>query len=184
MKRYINLLPPSEQNQLAAERTGARILNFGIFLVLSLVVLSLFLFAGLIILKNRATGIALDLSQGKQELTQLAEQAIGHEVEDINRDIKNFKTLNLQSENYSAAFMELARILPPDLTLDSMAVTRADKKMEISGRGASRVSVLKLRREILASEYFRNVNFPLANLEKATDVKWSYRFFINPEKLK
>lgn len=184
MKRFINLLPPEDQKQIRLAKLNTELISFGVWFGLSLLVLVALLFAGQIFLKAELNVSADHLAVKSQELDKLEQGSLKKQVEDFNLGLENFQKLEGAHENWSAILMELARLLPPGVTLDSVAVARDERKIEIAGRASTRTSALLLRTNIIASPYFVNVNFPLANLEKSIDVPWKYRFYFRPEELK
>lgn len=182
MKRYINLLPPEQQQSLRLARISGQIRHFGLWLVMSLVLLTGFLFAGKYFLAREQNSTLLEIAQEKQNLESFQELKVKQEVEAFNKDLANFQVLANQAPKHSAILQEFAKLLPSDVTVDSFEIKRDGRKVEASGRAGSRASVLRLRGNLLASENFVNVNFPLTNLEKARDVSWKYRFYIGGEK--
>lgn len=184
MKKYVNLLPQTQQASLRLAKISSLVLSFGIWVVLSLLVTAALLFAAQVYLGKKLEAATILLASRGDELGKLEQSVRKGEIEDLNLDLLNLQKLTGQSENLGPVLMEFAKLLPPDVTVDSITIMRADKKIEAAGRAGTRTSVLKLRQNILGSEFFKNVNFPLLNLEKPTDTNWKYRFFINPEKLK
>jgi len=184
IKKYINLLPPAEQQLVKVEETSGLIKDFGIWLAIALVVLSLFLFATKIFLNERLDDSRQQLATETETLTRLQATEARKEVEMLNADLQNLKVLESQAEKWSAALIELARLLPADMTVDSLSIDRKTLRVEASGHAASRSSVLGLRAGLIESEFFSNVNFPLDNLEKSRNLPWKYRFQLNRDKLK
>ena len=120
----------------------------------------------------------------QQSLMGSAETAnLKKDVETFNKAMANFQKLSAGQQQYSVLLREIANLLPADLTVDRLTISADDHKIELGGRGGSRDSVLALRARLVDSAYFKNVNFPLANLQRAQDVSWSYRFYFLPEKI-
>lgn len=184
MKRYINLLPPAEQQLIKVAETSNAIRDFGIWLGISLVALSVLLFATKIFLNKQLERSAEQLATETETLLKLEATSARKEVEALNLDLENFKILDSRAEKWSRVLIELARRLPPDMTLDSITIDRSSLRVEVAGRADTRISVLRFRETLIASEYFANVNFPLGNLKRSRNVPWQYRFQIKPEKLK
>lgn len=183
MKKNINLLPPSEQKKIKLIRVGEELRDFAIWVTLSLLILGGFLFAAIIFLKEELSSINDQIESQQQILGNIQSTQIRADIDRFNDGLSNFAKISSVSEQWSKALAELASLLPRDMTIDTLDITRSDKKFEIKGRAGNRNSVLKLRQNLLNSEYFAGVNFPLANLEKSRDVPWSYRFYVKTEKL-
>lgn len=181
MKKYTNLLPPREQKQVKLLRVQGQLLNFSFWLILSLLILIVSFFAAQVFLSSELELTNNQVSAKAGALANVEVTALRREVKLFNQDLANFQTLNLKRQNLSQVLIEFARALPPEVTLDSFGVNLGDYKVEVTGRALTRAAVLKLRKNLLASSYFTNVNFPLSNLEKPTNVAWKYRFYIRPE---
>lgn len=184
MKRYINLLPPQDQKQFRLGRINAQILRFGIWVILSLLIFSAILFVSFLFLRADLEAADEEVALKTKALAEVKETSVRKEVEEYNQNLKNFETLIQTNELWSKVLMEIAKNLPPDMTIDSLQVSRTDRKVELSGHARARTSVLEFRRLLLNSSMVSAVNFPLANLEKPSDLKWKYRFFINQEFLR
>ena len=183
MKKNVNLLPPAEQKQFKLETLNYTIANFGVWILLSLVVFVALLFMAQLLLDQRVEDTTKQVNARYQELQNLKLPEVQKEIEILNKNLANFQKLEAVHEVWSSMLIEFARLVPSDLTVDSILITRKDNKIEISGHGLTRKSVLELRENLLSSSYFQFVNFPLSNLEKARDVSWKYRFYFNEEKL-
>lgn len=178
MKRYINLLPPEEQKQIAASVRGAQLLSFGFLLLLSVAVLAAAIFAYQFWLRQELAAGAAEVRARTQALAELQSSQVQGEIREFNADLKNFSALaKTEGVLLGPVLLDMVRLLPADLTVDRIS-TSAEGRIELAGRSGARASVLRLRQNILGSEKFVNVNFPLKNLEKPQDVNWSYRFYV------
>jgi len=160
-KRLVNLLPPSEQKSNTQVQINREIMNFGVWLVLSLVVVALVLFAAQITLSAQLSGARELIEIKNQELDNLEKAFLQDEVVFLNQDLENFEKIHSQSKAWSGAILEITRLMPQDMVLDSMTIESKDNRVEASGRAGSRDSVLAFRQSLLGSEYFEIVNFPL-----------------------
>ncbi len=184
MKKSPNLLPPQEQATLRVARINERIFSFAVWLILSIIVLIVMLLVLEIFLQIERRDSAEQIAAETLELTRLQEEPMRGEAILFARNLDNFEILRDQEERWSKILVELSRILPKNVSLDSIKVSRGAWEVELTGHAATRDDVLQLRKNILASEYFEQVDFPLANIENELDVSWAYSFVINPEILK
>lgn len=184
MKRYINLLPPEQQKNIRLARVNSQVLSFVIWLILSILIFATVLFASFLVLRQRLESLQGEIAEQTKTLEELKETSVRKEVEIFSSNLKNFDVLQKSQDGWSRVLEEIARGLPADMTIDTMSINRADRKVELSGRGGSRNSVLQYRKTLIASANFVNLNFPLANLEKSKDLSWKYRFYVKPEFLK
>lgn len=183
-KRNINLLPPDEQKENRIADLNVEVRNFGFLIGLSLVILAGFFAVNEIILLRELNANAEEISAKNAELMELKKTPLRQQMESLNLDLRNFLVLSAAEVYWSNALKELASVMPADITLDHLKLDEKSQKIEIDGHAATRNSVLVLRENILASPYFRNINFPLANLEKEKDLNWKYSFYVNPEAFK
>jgi len=183
MKKAVNLLPPAEQHELRTAATYAQVVSFGGWLVVSLLVLSLFLFLGRIFLEIETQTVSEQVAAEREGLEKYNVKEFRAEVVAFNKNLSNFQALVEENHNWSQVFLEIGRILPSQVTLDGIMIDGADLKVELNGRAASREAALQLRQNLLQSEFFQRVNFPLDNLENSADLEWSYRFYIRPQAL-
>ena len=184
MKKYINLLPPENQKEIRSSRINTHFLDFGIWVVLSLLVFSTVLFISFLILRGNLNAREEEVARENRALAEVKETSVRKEVEDYNQNLTNFQTLAETSETWSKVLIEIAKNLPINLTIDSLSINRLDHKVELSGHAATRGAVLDFRHNLLNSRMFSRVNFPLSNLEKPAELNWKYRFFFNPDFLK
>ena len=143
-----------------------------------------FTFVTKIYLNSQVALIDDQISNDKKILKSSDNEALRKQVEGLNNQVGAIN--NLQSGHYywSRALVELSNILPPEISLDLIKIDRDTSKIEISGTAKTRDSVLQLWSNVIKSSYFKNVNFPLDNLEKATDDPFSFTFYVNVDKLK
>lgn len=184
MKKNVNLLPPEEQEQIALEQSNFRIIKFGMWWVSSLLLLLVVLLASQFVLSQTAKSTDDQVAAQKLVLAAVERTAVLKQAESVNNTIANFQSLSAQDLRFSPFLIEFAKLLPVDVTIDTLIVSRSTKKVEVSGRAGTRESVLRLRENILGSKYFENVNFPLENLESARDVNWKYKFYLKTASLK
>lgn len=184
MKKYINLLPPSEQQAIRLADRQTKIITFGVWLVLSVVALSAGLFAGRMVFQAKLRVSVAEVVSARGELQQLRSSTLLSQVGQLNLDLQNFQILTgskVLGSAPSEVLMEIGRILPADVTLDSLTLggnPSGVKEVELAGRAGTRKSVLRLRENLVKSDRFSNVNFPLRNLEKSQDTQWKYKFYI------
>ncbi|OGE78176.1 MAG: hypothetical protein A2751_03380 [Candidatus Doudnabacteria bacterium RIFCSPHIGHO2_01_FULL_46_14] len=180
-KKRINLLPPEEQKEVARLEINAEILHFGIILTASLLVLAAVLFGVNLWLGRTVSKNDQEIAKYSTQLEAYQGTSLQKEVAALNENIENFKMLSEQSMKWSPYLMELATLIPKDVSLDSIQLNRITGKVEVTGRASNRNSVLALRQRVLDSKHFKNINFPLYNLETARNVSWKYRFYLRME---
>lgn len=178
MKRNINLLPPDDQKLLIFEGHNRRIMQFGAWLILSLVLTAATALGAKFFLSATVRATSEQVQAKQAELVQIEESSVQTQVQVLDSNLQNFQNLDRQRMIWSGYLTELAKLLPHDIAVTSLTISRTTGKVEIAGTAATRESVLQLRENILASSYFEKINFPLFNLQQATNVNWKYQFFL------
>ncbi len=180
MRKFINLLPPEEQKQNRLGELVNHLQEFGLWLVVSLLVLSTVLLAAQIFLRAEAELVAEEVRVKAEDLSKLKQDVLQVEFQNFQELLRNFQILRSAHRAWDDEVLELARLLPPEVTLDKFTINQeaASGKVEVAGRAGTREAVLQLRENLLQSEQFRNVNFPLQNLEKANNTSWKYKFYL------
>ena len=124
------------------------------------------------------------VDQLKNQLSSSNNQALEKEVASLNTQIRNIKAINQQHFYWSKALAELGNLTPIGCHLDSVTFSRSTGEVKVDGIADTRTEVIDFWSNVKNSDYFNNINFPLTNLETATNTSFSYTFHINPEKIK
>lgn len=182
--KQINLLPKSEQKDLKLQFFSEQLVRFWIWVLISLA-----LFLGLTYLAKEYLNSQIADTDGlialeRQILRSDDNEQLKLEVEGLNNQMLSIRSLSNQHYYWSEALIELARLLSPDVHLDLVVMDRASGKVQIQGTAGNRENVLKFWADVHKSEYFKNIDFPLANLNRATQDPFTFNFFINAEKLR
>lgn len=184
MKRTINLLPPVEQKKLKTEKLITEVLNFSTWVVVSLVLFCLLSYGTVLYLKHFSGSLDAEILIKRMVLDSTDNTRIKNEVQTLNTALKDFQNLEAQHYEWSVALIALAEIIPGSIQLNAVSLDRASGKVEIVGVATDREAVIALWVNLKRSDFFKDVNFPLTNLEKPQITPFSYTFFINPEKIK
>lgn len=178
VKRYINLLPPREQQELKILRVNGQIRDFGIWFGLSLCVAIMLFVAIRFYLKGELANSRERFGAETALLNSLETTEFRKEIELFNAELDDFKILQDSQDEWSGVLIEIAEKIPRNMTLERFSADRETGRVDIGGRAGTRDSVLVFRRALIASDRFINVNFPLSNLEKPRDLDWQYRFYL------
>ncbi|MBX4191387.1 MAG: PilN domain-containing protein [Candidatus Doudnabacteria bacterium] len=183
MKR-INLLPKTEQNELKLQVFSDRLILFWIWAIISVVFFVALTYTAKIYLEGQRTETESQIEVEKQILRSSDNEQLKRQVESLNAQINSIRNLQAQHYYWSQALNELARIIPTDMSVDLLTAERASGKVTMSGISKTRDSVLNFWAEMHKSEYFKGIDFPLANLNSAENDPFSFSFFIVPETLR
>jgi uncharacterized membrane protein len=183
MKR-INLLPKTQQQELVLLFLSQKILLFWIWIVITLVIFLILTLAGKSYLSRQLADVSHQVETKKAVLKSSDNELLKQQVGNLNNQILAIKNINAQHYQWAAALIELGNLFAQDLSMDLITVDRATGKVDVKGTAATRESVLKFWSDIHKSTYFKNINFPLSNLNRATNDSFTFSFYLNPEQIK
>jgi Tfp pilus assembly protein PilN len=181
--KYINLLPKEEQKEIRLEKMNSRLTNLFIWIFISLLVLALAFVIARLYLGSAMDRYSNLIEQQKQAVAKQENKEVKDQLLEFNSDLNNLVELNKHHARWSEVMIAFARLVPEDVSIDTFMADRLSGKISIMGFAKNRDSVLALRNNILDSEYFTNINFPLSNLTRPTDVSFKYTFYVKPEML-
>ncbi len=182
--KTINLLPKAEQKEIKLELIAHQLLNFWFWIVGSMLLLFALSLITSVQLRTSIADTELEIIKSKEALSSATNQQLERQVVNLNSEIDKVKLLRSQHYYWSNGLIELANILPSDMVIDLLFLDRASGKVDVSGIAEDRESVLKFWSDMHKSKYFKDINFPLPNLERAFDTSFSFSFYIKPEQIK
>jgi Tfp pilus assembly protein PilN len=182
--KLINLLPKSENRELKLTLLGQQLINFWIYVSLSLVVFFVLALAVNVFLRSEITKNNHEIESKKQELASSNTQQLEARVQALNNQIRAIDSLQENHYNWSQVMLELSRVTPEDVRLNLVNFERSTGKVEVTGNGATRDAVIEFWANVKKSKYFRNINFPFSNLEKDKNAQFEYSFYVNFDSIK
>lgn len=182
--KIINLLPKDEQHQLKLD-----IVNHQLRMFWTIIVISVLLFVGLGFatqqyLKLSVKRVDQEIAQNKAKLETADIKALQQQVIKLNQNIKEIKSVRAQQYKWSEVLLEIARVMPDEVQLNSIQIKRATGEIVILGQAEDRETVIEVWSQIKKSSMFKDVNFPLPNLEQPVNGNFTYTFFINLDTIK
>lgn len=183
MKKYTNLLPKEEQREISLEKISGRLFRFFLVILASLCILIVAFAAGRLYLQAKISSIRDRIELQENVVSKEDNLKLKQELNEFNGHLSNLVNMEQHHAQWSEVLIEFARLLPQDVAVDSISASRETGFVRITGFALNRDSVLQLRKDLLASPYFKDVNFPLSNLNRATNVTFSYSFFIDQSHL-
>lgn len=182
MKR-INLLPKTDQRDHKLYVFGKSLIAFWVWVLGSLVIIIVLVYLAKSFLNYQAVQIGSAIDSAKKTLQSSDYEIVKQQIIELNGQIAGINSISTQHYYWTNALSELSNLLAEDLHMTAFGLDRESGMVVIKGIG-SRASVLKFWEDIHKSPYFKDINFPLANLEKATDDNFSYTFYLVPETIK
>ncbi len=179
----INLLPKSEQKELVLEVAYNQLLLFWVWVILSLLVFSILAFGTKLYLNHKNSQIDAAIAENQNVLNSSDYKGLQDQIGAFNLSVSDITNLEAQHQDWSKVLVELTTLLPTSVQLNHLSVDRKTGEIDIAGQAETRADVIQVWSNIIKSDFFNGINFPLANLEKATVADFNFTFFVNKDKL-
>ncbi|MBL8030436.1 MAG: hypothetical protein JNN11_04280 [Candidatus Doudnabacteria bacterium] len=181
--RIINLLPKVRQEELGYERMFG-----GLVLVLWMTVASFVLVLGAqlavkIYLEERATSIAAEIQNLKNQVSKGENEQVKKKISAINNYISDYKNLSYVPK-WSRALESFAKLPPPEVGISSLNLDLKNKSVRIQGYAPRREDVIELYNNIKNSKDFKDIDYPLENVAKPIENDFHFNFLISDELVK
>ncbi len=183
MKR-INLLPKTQQQEVRLQLFANRFILFWLGILISLAIFLIALVAGRVYLTGKSEEVSTSAAAKQQLLQSSDNESLTRQIRQLNDQIDNFKTLNANHYYWSKALIELGNLLPPDVAVDLLTLERTTGQVDIKATAGTRDSMLTFWSRLHKSDYFKNINFPLSNLNLPVNDPFTFQFEIKPEVIK
>lgn len=182
----INLLPPTEKEILIQEERfrlslilGVIILTFLISLTLILVSVKIYISA-----ETKTQKIILELEQHRLKTTEI--QDLENKVNLINQNLLNLNSFYLKQISFTQLLEKIYQILPTEIYLTQLSLTKIDQKKEksiveasLSGFSPSREVLFRFKKNLEKEPDFQEIYFPPSNWIKPTDIDFNLTFKIS-----
>jgi Tfp pilus assembly protein PilN len=178
-----NLLPKEQQREIHLLFFSEKLQTFWLWVGCSLLVFLILTLLAKVFLTRQLGEISRQIEDQRRVLKSSDNELLKQEVSNLNNQMASIKHLNSGHYYWSNALVELGNLFAPDIQIDLITMDRATGQVDIKGTAGSRESVLRFWSDIHKSPYFMNINFPLTNLERATNSSFAFTFFINPQEL-
>jgi len=179
----LNLLPFQEKGIIAAEKNQRWIVFYG-SVVLGALCFSVVLmgFTWLYIdIQLKSLSDSLGSIQSSLRGQDLKTQQTA--VQKLNMYLEKIDTVQKNQKSYSYLLNSLAKIVPDGIRFDSLSVEE-NGEATLNGFAQKREQVLIFKDLLEKSTVFSNVESPVSNLTKSTDINFYFRFKIQPDALK
>ncbi|MBI4049548.1 MAG: hypothetical protein HY395_01890 [Candidatus Doudnabacteria bacterium] len=180
----VNLLPKIEQKDIHFELAYHQLTNFWLWVLGSLVLLIIIGQLSAWQIKSWIKTADAELAASRESLNTASNQELQKQVLLLNQEIANIDQLRSAHYAWSDALIELGSILPADMVVDILSLNRVSGQVDITGFVRNRESVIKFWSDMHKAKYFKDINFPLSNLEQPLDTPYQFTFFINEEQIK
>jgi len=182
--RITNLLPKEEQQDLKLELMSGQLFRFWAYTLASMLVLLVLCLASVFVLEKRITASGNEIDSKRQSLNSSTTKQLEQEVVALNDQIRLLNSLYANHYYWSNALEELSYMVDSGARLTSIGLERATGKVTVQGEAADRDSVLTFWSRVMKSEVFKDIDFPLTNLETDVNPEFTFNFQVRPEEIK
>jgi Tfp pilus assembly protein PilN len=183
--KLINLLPKPRQEELRYQKMLSALTAALWFSLASFIMVFLLQLGVKIYLQSRQKSIQAEIGQLKSQVDKQENAQIKQQIKDINSRITDFKNLSDSAPKWSKVLKAFAVLPPPGTKINGLTIDLAKKSINISGFGDTREAVIALYESVKQdSQQFFNIDYPLENVAKPTDVNFHFTFYIKDDLLK
>jgi len=178
----LNLLPQQEKEVLVLEKNQRWIIFygsaiFGILLIFVSLLAIIWIFIN-IQLKSVTSNLQSIQSSFRGQDLKTQQTAIGN----LNSYLEKIDAIQKNQKDYSNLIVYLAGIIPGGVRLDTLSLNDQNE-VSLNGYAQRRELVVALKDALEKSELFSDVENPLSNLVKETDINFYFKFKLRPNAL-
>ncbi len=170
----LNLLPPAEKKKLKLAELQKRIYLLFLWLGAILIVFIALLIAAyfnLEIILNEQEDLIIEreADQKNQEIALIKQR-----VDQVSQRLSVVDNKQQGFISWTSALLGLSRIVPDGVYLTGFNYQKTGGKLDISGHARTRDDLLLFESRLEQSDYFAEVESPLSNIIKQTDINFSF----------
>ncbi len=179
MKR-INLLPQHKQTDLYYEdlyHSVNSLVGVSVVILLLGIVVQIGVW---VYLDQKEASLQAEITELQLVIDKSENAQVKQEIKQINTQMADFDNLNKNAPKWSAVLKAFAGLVPDGVLITTFVSDAETGEIEISGFSPTREQVIELYNNINADKvHFKNINYPLENVSRPTDVRFNFKFFIN-----
>lgn len=178
MKR-INLLPRTKQQELSYERVFYSVAMAAIFGVLIMLLGVVAQFGAYVYLDRKDKAMDTEIEQLKGVANKTENAEIKKQIRVVNAQIDDFTKLSSLTPQWSEVVSAFIKNIPADVKITQFSADTETGVIDIQGFSPTRDLVIDLYNNIKADkEHFENINYPLGNVTKPTNVRFLFNFTV------
>lgn len=182
--KLINLLPKIKQMELRYESFFRGLLMIFILSLVSFAAVFISQLGAKFYLQAKGAAINAEITQLKSQVDKQENAGLKKKIQNINDIIADFNNLSV-SPKWSRVLKAFAPLPPSEVKINSFTIEPAKKSISITGNSPTRELVIELYNAILNDkENFYNIDYPLENVAKGTNVNFHFTFYIQDKLLK
>jgi hypothetical protein len=182
--KIINLLPKNRQVEFFYGKLFVIVLKLFWIMLFAFILVLLGQFGVKIILQSKVKKIEANISE-LQKFSSLEDNAkVKNLLTEKNALILDYKTLSQSIPKNSKVIRAFAPLVPEGVSIKQMKISVPNKQIEIYGYALTRELVIKLYDNLVEQkQLFPNIDYPLENVAKPTEINFHFTFNISPELL-
>lgn len=178
MKR-INLLPKPKQTELMYERLFHNVVVavvLAVCILLSGVVVQLVVWG---YLESSQKSLVSNIEQLKSQINKTENAELKQQIRLVNNQMKDFEQLAAKQPKWSEVLDAFASQIPNGVKINQFQADNTKLRVDITGFSPTRDAVIELYNNINSDKtHFRDIDYPLENVAKPTDVNFHFSFTI------
>ena len=172
----LNLIPKDKKVELGLANFFITLKNIIILFLIITILIAISLLATKAALQNHFNKIV-----GQSTLTTQFASSFNKGVQRFNKKLAAVENIQDSYIVWTDFFIEFSKLIPNEITINSIDVDA--NKILISGQAKDRQSLLNLEAGLKKSNLFDNVEIPLENLLKKTDIDFNIKSNVNIKNL-
>lgn len=183
--KIINLLPKAKQQELRYEELFHSV-------AMASVLVGIFLLFGLVMqlgvrlyLTQEKSAIEKNIEDVKRTANKQENNDIKNKVKLVNAQMNDFQSLAATTPAWSKVLIAFSNQVPDGVKINQFTAELNTKKIIITGQSPTREQVIALYNNISQdTKDFHDIDYPLENVARPTDVSFHFTFFIQDKLLK
>lgn len=188
----LNLLPPDEKRGLYFQRISRLLWFYGGQILIAFFIFVLLSWLVWFFLNSQAKIIETELSSYEAGIKKEALTELNKKITEANAQIEAIDKIQATHQYFSLIFTEIAGLIPEEAYLESINIQKqpatekeiAKTKIILSGYAPLRDNVIQIKKNLEKSIYFEELESPMSNFVKATDINFTFSAVIKETQLK
>ncbi|KKT17465.1 MAG: hypothetical protein A2654_01380 [Candidatus Nealsonbacteria bacterium RIFCSPHIGHO2_01_FULL_43_31] len=177
----INLLPPTEKDNLRREEKRRLAFIWGVFVLFFLIAGSVVLFSLNIYLAGEVAGLKILVDYEQQKSLTLEAKNVEKEISAINQNLAELDAFYQRQPRVAALFQRISEIVPEEIYLNSLSLDFSKGKndrfqVSLTGRSVTREALLNFKKILESESGFQGIYFPSSSWVKPSDINFSVSF--------
>lgn len=175
----INLLPPTERENLIKEARLRLFFVWGIFVLFFLTAFSLVLFSINVYLAGETSSYKILIDYEQQKSSTLEAQNTEKEIGEINKRLESLNAFYLGQPKITELLRKISELIPEEIYLNSLSLDPVEGdgfRVSLTGYSKTRETLLEFKKNLESDQVFKGIYFPPSNWVKPSDVNFSASF--------